>query len=429
MTKLDELIQDNPVPGWRVFAYLIMFLLTAAIIWAYITRLESVAVAEGVVVPAGQIRTVQHLEGGIIQSINVKEGDQIAEGQELMQLVLGAQNLNRDELQAKIDGLVLQRARLEAELTGDDLRLPQEEATRQRDIANSERRTYAARRNELESTLRGLEGQVRERELEVKEFEAQKTSYVREMSRLQEKFQISKGLLKDGLTTRVEHIELEQQIEKLQGQIEVVDVAVPRTMAALEGARERLKEERLKFQSAANAELSKIDQDLARTREQIQQATRQANRTVIASPIDGIIKTLNFNTIGGVIQPGEIIMEIVPVGEALQVEAKLQLKDRRGIEPGMPALVKFSAYDFARYGGIDGQVVQVAPDATVDQDGNSFYRVIVETDKNYVGGSETENPVLPGLAATVDIKTGTRTLAQYLIQPVLKLKSEGFRER
>jgi len=429
MTKLDELIERNPVPGWRVFAYLIMMLLTAAIIWAYVTKLESVAVAEGVVVPAGQVRTVQHLEGGIIQSINVHEGEQVGEGQELLQLVLGAQNLNRDELQATIDGLVLQRTRLEAEANGDDLRLPQEVAARQRDIANSERRTYAARRSELESTLRALEGQATERELEVKEFEAQRTSYQREMSRLQEKFNISKGLLEDGLTTRVEHLELEQQIEKLQGQIEVVDVAVPRTKAALEGARERIQEERLKFRSAANAELSKIDQELARAREQLQQATRQADRTVITSPIDGIIKTLNFNTIGGVIQPGEIIMEIVPVGEALQIEAKLQLKDRRGIEPGMLALVKFSAYDFARYGGIDGEVVQVAPDATVDEEGNSFYRVIVETEKNYLGGDETENPVLPGLAATVDIKTGTRTLAQFLIQPVLKLKSEGFRER
>ncbi len=429
MTKLDELIEKNPVPGWRVFAYLIIMLLTFGIGWSYITELESVAVAPGVVVPAGQVKTVQHLEGGIIQSIGVREGDRVSEGQELLQLVLGAQNLNPDELQAKLDGLMLQRTRLEAEANGEDLRLPQDIATRQRDIANSERRTYAARRSELESTLRALEGLARERELEVKEFEAQRTSYQREMSRLQEKFKISEGLLKDGLTTRVEHIELEQQLEKLQGQIEVVDVAVPRTKAALEGARERIKEERLKFRSGANAELSKIDQDLARTREQLQQATRQADRTVITSPIEGIIKTLNFNTIGGVIQPGEIIMEIVPSGQALLIEAKLALKDRRGIEPGLPALVKFSAYDFVRYGGIDGRVSQVAPDATVDQDGNSFYRVVVETDKNYVGGSENDNPILPGMDASVDIKTGTRTLAEFLIQPVLKLKTEGFRER
>lgn len=429
MTKLDELIQDNPVPGWRVFAYLIIILLTGAIVWSYVTRLEEVVVAPGIVVPAGQIKTVQHLEGGIIQSINVREGDRVGEGQELMQLVLGATTLNRDELQARIDGLVLQRTRLEAEANGEDLRLPQEEATRQRDIANSERRSYAARRSELESTLRALEGEARQRELEVKEFEAQKSSYVREMTRLQEKFKISEGLLKDGLTTRVEHLELEQQIEKMQGQMDVVDVAVPRTKAALEGARERIKEERLRFQSAANAELSKIDQELARAREQFQQATRQADRTVITSPIEGVIKTLNFNTIGGVIQPGEIIMEIVPSGQALLIEAKLALKNRRGIEPGLPALVKFSAYDFVRYGGIDGVVRQIAPDATVDPEGQSYYRVVVETDQNYVGGDETVNPILPGMDASIDIKTGTRTLFSYLIQPVLKLKSEGFRER
>lgn len=429
MTKLDDLLKRNPVPGWRVFAYIVIFLLTSGIGWAYFTELEQVAVAQGIVVPAGQIKTVQHLEGGIIQSINVKEGDKVSEGQELLQLVLGAQNLNREEIQARIDGLTLKRVRLEAEANGEDLRLPLDIAERQRDIANSERRTYAGRRNELESTLRGLEGQVTERELEVKEFQAQKASLERELGQLDQKFQISKGLLKDGLTTRVEHLEIEQEIEKLKGQIEVIEVAVPRTRAALEGARERLKEERLKFQSAANGELGQIDQELARAREQLQQATRQADRTFIASPIDGVIKKLYVNTLGGVVQPGEIIMEIVPSGQALLIEAKLDPKERGFIEEGLPALVKVSTYDFVRYGGLDGRVSLIAPDATVDEQGNSFYRVVVETDKNYLGASEDEFPILPGMVASVDIKTGTQSVAEFLIRPVLKLRSEGFRER
>ncbi len=429
MSKLDDLMDNNPVPGWRVVAYLIIFLLTAGIIWSYFTQLEEVAVAQGVVVPAGQIKNIQHLEGGIIQAINVSSGDRVTEGQELLQLVLGTQNLNREEVQAKIDGLLLQRARLEAEAKGEDLRLPQDIAARQRDIANSERRTYAGRRNELESTLRGLEGQVKERDLEVQEFQAQQASLERELGRLGEKFKISQGLLKDGLTTRVEHLEIEQEIEKLKGQIEVIQVAVPRTRAALEGARERLKEERLKFQSGANAELGRIDQELARAREQLQQASRQADRTIITSPIDGIIKKLNVNTLGGVVQPGEIIMEIVPSGQALLIEAKLDPKERGFIEEGLTALVKVSTYDFVRYGGLDGTVTQIAPDATVDDKGNSFYKVVVETDKNYLGSSESEFPILPGMVASVDIKTGTRSVAEFIVRPVLKLRSEGFRER
>lgn len=417
------------MPGWRVFAYIVIFLLTSGIGWAYFTELEEVAVAQGIVVPAGQIKTVQHLEGGIIQTINVKEGDRVSEGQELLQLVLGAQNLNRDEIQARIDGLTLKRVRLEAEANGEDLRLPLDIAARQRDIANAERRTYAGRRSELESTLRGLEGQVTERELEVKEFQAQKGSLERELGQLGEKYKISTGLLKDGLTTRVEHLEIEQEIEKLKGQIGVIEVAVPRTRAALEGARERLKEERLKFQSAANGELGQINQDLSRSREQLQQATRQADRTSIASPIDGVIKKLYVNTLGGVVQPGEIIMEIVPSGQAVFIEAKLDPKERGFIEEGLPALVKVSTYDFVRYGGLDGRVSLIAPDATVDEKGNSFYRVVVETNKNYLGSSEDEFPILPGMVATVDIKTGTRSVAEFLIRPVLKLRSEGFRER
>ncbi len=206
-------------------------------------------------------------------------------------------------------------------------------------------------------------------------------------------------------------------------------MAVPRTRAALEGARERLKEERLKFQSSANSELGQIDQELARAREQLQQATRQADRTVITSPIDGVIKKLYINTLGGVVQPGEIIMEIVPSGQALLIEAKLDPKERGFIEEGLLALVKVSTYDFVRYGGLDGRVSQIAPDATVDEQGNSFYRVVIETDKNYLGASESEFPILPGMVASVDIKTGTQSVAEFLIRPVLKLRSEGFRER
>ncbi|NQV79127.1 MAG: HlyD family type I secretion periplasmic adaptor subunit [Alphaproteobacteria bacterium] len=429
MTKLDDLMERNPVPGWRVLAYLVIFLLVSGIGWANFTELEEVAVAQGVVVPAGQIKTVQHLEGGIVQAINVKEGDKVTEGQELLQLVLGAQNLNVEEIEARIDGLTLQRARLEAEANGEDLHLPLDIAARQRDIANSERRTYAGRLNELNSTLRGLEGQVTERELEVKEFQAQQGSLERELGRLGEKFNISEGLLKDGLTTRVEHLEIEQEIEKLKGQIEVIQVAVPRTRAALEGARERLKEESLKFRSAANGELGKIDQELSRARQQLLQASRQADRTFIASPIDGVIKKLYVNTLGGVVAPGEIIMEIVPSGQALLIEAKLDPKERGFVEEGLPALVKVSTYDFVRYGGLEGRVSLIAPDATVDEKGNSFYRVVIETDKNYLGSSESEFPILPGMVASVDIKTGTRSVAEFLIRPVLKLRSEGFRER
>ena len=161
----------------------------------------------------------------------------------------------------------------------------------------------------------------------------------------------------------------------------------------------------------------------------MQQASRQADRTIITSPIDGIIKKLNVNTLGGVVQPGEIIMEIVPSGQALLIEAKLDPKERGFIEEGLTALVKVSTYDFVRYGGLDGTVTQIAPDATVDDKGNSFYKVVVETDKNYLGSSESEFPILPGMVASVDIKTGTRSVAEFIVRPVLKLRSEGFRER
>ena len=385
------------------------------------------ASAPGIVVPVGDITIIQHLEGGIIQKINVREGDRVSAGDPLLQLSLGAQTLNRAELQAKLDALRLSRARYEAQARGAELDFPAD----------------AARRTELASTQSGLRNAARQRELEVEEFLSRGRSLLRELENVnknlnavQEKYGISADLLEQGLTTRAEHLDLEQDIlefEKeigvLKGDLEVVEVAVPRTRAALEEAQERIREVRLTFQRQANEELTKVDTEIARTREVLSEASEQAGRTVISSPIDGVVKNLLISTIGGVVSPGQPIMEIVPSDRNLVVEAKLNPIDIGFVEEGQRAVVKLSTYDFVRYGGLEGVVIQVAPDPTVEDNGDTYFRVVVATEKTYLGDVEGSLQIFPGMNATVDIKTGTKTVAEYLIRPVLKLRYEAFRER
>ncbi len=429
MSRLDELVASNPIPSWRPAAFLVVVLLVAGIAWASVAELEEVATAQGLVVPQGQLKVIQHLEGGIIQSLNVREGDRVSQGQALAQLSLGAQFLNRDELQAQLDGMMIRRARLTAQASGTDLQFPPEEAARQPDIVRSERRSFEARQRELNSVESGLRIRAQQRELEVQEFVSQRASLARELVNVEEKFTISADLLDDGLTTRVEHLGLEQETEKIRGKLEVIDVAIPRTRSVLDEAEERILEVRLTSQREANETLARVDAEIARTRENLSQASDQVDRTVVTSPIDGVVKNILVNTIGGVVGPGQSLMEIVPSGQDLVVEAKLSPNDIGFVRVGQPAIVKISTYDFVRFGGLEGVVSEVAPDSSVEDGGDAYFRVRVRTDKTYLGAEPGDLPITAGMLATDDIKTGTKTVAAYLIRPVLKLRHEAFRER
>ena len=429
MSRLDELVASNPIPSWRPAAFIVVALLAAGIVWASVAELEEVATAQGLVVPQGQLKVIQHLEGGIIQSLNVREGDRVSQGQVLAQLSLGAQFLNRGELQAQLDGMVIRRARLLAQASGIDVQFPPEEAARQPDIVRSERRSFEARRRELNSVESGLRIRAQQRELEVQEFVSQRGSLARELVNVEEKFTISADLLKDGLTTRVEHLGLEQETEKIRGKLEVIDVAIPRTRSALDEAEERILEVRLTSRREANETLARVDAEIARTRETLSQASDQVDRTVVTSPIDGVVKNILVNTIGGVVGPGQPLMEIVPSGQDLVVEAKLSPNDIGFVRVGQPAIVKISTYDFVRFGGLEGVVSEVAPDSSLEDGGNTYFRVRVRTNKTYLGVEAGDLPITAGMLATVDIKTGTKTVAAYLVRPVLKLRHEAFRER
>ena len=226
----------------------------------------------------------------------------------------------------------------------------------------------------------------------------------------------------------MEHLALEREVEALQGEIETIDSAIPRARSALAEAQERERELGLTFRREAAEELGKAEVTIERTRELVSKASEQVARTEIQSPIDGVVKNMRYHTIGGG-QGGEPIMEIVPSHEDLVVEARLNPVDRGYVEAGQPAVVKISTYDFVRYGELDGVVELIAPDATLDDSGEPYFRVVVATDRSYLGAEPGDLLITPGMQATVDIRTGKRTVIEYLIKPILKLRHEAFRER
>ena len=429
MNRLDALLARHPLPSWRPVAWPVMMLLAVLLVWAYFARLDEVAVAPGEVVPQGKVKVIQHLEGGIIERIYVTEGATVEAGEPLVRLDLATAGVNREELQARLDGELLRRARLMAEVENRELKFPALAAGRHGNLAEAERRAFLARRHELDSSLGVLREQLRQRELEVQELEARKRAVSRNLALAHERLKMSKSLLAEGLTAKMEHLELRAEVESLEGELQSLTPAVPRVRAAVAEAEQRLREGQAHFRREAQEQLGRAEQAIAQLGELLAEATEQGVRAEIKSPIDGIVKKLRYYTIGGVVSPGEPIMEIVPTGDKLVVEAKLNPIDRGYVNEGQPALVKVSTYDFARYGGLDGTVAHVAPDTTTDQNGIPYFRVIVQTDKSHLGEEEGTLPIIPGMQATVDIHTGTKSVMEYLIKPVLKLRHEAFRER
>lgn len=496
MSHLDLLIESHPLPTWRVVAWPVMILLAALFVWANYFQLDEVATAPGEVVPRGNIKVIQHLEGGIIVAIHVEEGDIVKKGEPLIQLDLGAGGVNRAELEAQLDSELLVKARLDAETQGKPLAIPEALQRRRPVQAVAEERAYVARQEQLEASISvqrelirqreldveelnarmralrerkqdltspagSLQQQMRQKELEIKELETQRATASNNLKLLQERFKMSSQLVASGLVSKMDHLKLESDLKSQEGQLDGLNQSIPRARAAVDEVRGTLKEQLasvtsdinslapsiakaqaavneaqqrareavIRFQREAQDDLVKTEQSIARTRELLVEATAQKNRTDIRSPIDGIVKNLRYHTIGGVVKAGDPIMEIVPTGDNLVIEAKLSPTDRGYVRVGQKATVKISTYDYARYGGLDGTVTMVAPDTSTDDKGNPYFRVTVETAKTYLGKKKGELPIVPGMQATVDIHTGTRNFISYLIDPVLKLRDQAFRER
>lgn len=429
MSKLDALLASNPLPSWRPAAWGVMILVASALVWANFAQLDEVAIAPGEVVPQEYIKVIQHLEGGIIRQIHVREGQVVKAGEPLVSLDLGALSMNEAELQVQHDALVLQRARLKAEATGDAPAFPEDVAARRPDLVRSERASLEARRAERETALNALREQVVQREQAVKELRSGDQALRTDLGLARQALKMSRDLLDEGLTSKIEHLKVVREVKRLEGQLAMLRHSIPRAAAARAEARLRLSEEKQKARRLALEELTKVEQSIARTVEFLGRATDQARRAEVKSPIDGVVKNLRYHTIGGVVRAGEPIMEIVPSEQNLIIEARLSPVDRGYVEVGSPVQVKITTYEFIRYGGLDGEVIHIAADANTDPSGNPYFRIFVKTKKTYLGETAGDLPITPGMQAVVDIHTGSRSVMEYLLRPVLKLKHEAFRER
>jgi membrane fusion protein, adhesin transport system len=426
--RLDALLQRAGPPVWRRTDKRLAALVLLALGWCFIGQVDQVVTAPGKVVPQDKVKVIQHLEGGIVKRVVARENTLVKAGDPLVELDLATSGINLLEMQARSAALQFAKARLEAESQGVAPRFPQSLMEQYPAVAEAERSTYKARREELAGAMDAYSGQSSQGGQRVAELQAKLVSLEANLKLATQELAVSEDLVKDQLASKLEHFQRKAAVERLKGEVAMTVQAIPGAQAGRYESNARGREEEAKFRRRAADELGELERKLASLQQDLGRANAQEDRAVIRAPIDGYVRNVRYQSAGNVVKPGEPIMEIVPAGEELVVEVMLSPADRGYVSLNQPALVKVSAYDFFRYGGLEGRVTAIAADTDAGKNEEPYYRVIISTRRPASGEGPGQFSITPGMVGEVDIKAQSQSIFWVLVKPVLKLKHEAFRE-
>ena len=415
--------------GGSIILWLTLVLFICALVWAYLTEVEEVTRGNGRVVPSRQLQIVQNLEGGILSEIKVSVGDVVEQGQLLLRI--DEKRFSGPYRESRFNYLALraQVARLQSETDDTPFIVPEEVAKEAPDVGKREKELFESRKEELEETLGVLKEQSMQREQEISELQAKITEFSRSLRLLRSEINMTQPLIKSGAVSEVEFLRLKRQDSEMQGQLTAAQLALPRAKSKLQEAKRGILEAKLKFTNTAKKELNDAYAKLEGLSANTTTLADRLERTAVLSPVRGIVNQIFINTVGGVIQPGMNLIEIVPLEDTLLVEAKIKPSDIAFISPNLKATVKFTAYDFTIYGGLEAKVEHISADSIVDPQGNSYYLVNLRTTRNYLGNKDNPLPIIPGMITSVDILTGKKRILTYLMKPILRAQSQALRER
>jgi len=429
----DAALHERPSRSATVFILTVVVLFASFIVWASQAQIDEVTRGEGRVIPSGKNQLVQSLEGGIVKEILVQAGAVVHKGDLLVRIDDTGFASSLGEVEAKRAALRAQITRLKKEVSGDrksPLVFPADLVESASATVASERDLYLARQRSLNVQLNILDERVQQRQRDLLETRTNIARLQQNLKLADEEKKLKAPMAKNGIIPKTDFLQLQRQIADLEGQLAVANESVPRLEAAIREAQATKDEQELKFREDARAQLTQKLADLSVIGETMRGAKDRVNRTDVRSPVDGIVNNLNVNTIGGVVKPGDTLMEIVPREESLLIEAKVRPNDIAFVHPGQKANVKITAYDFSIFGGLEGKVERISPDSSFDPvTRQAYYLVTVKTLTNHLGKAKQNLVIIPGMVARVDILTGKKTILQYLMKPINKAKFDALRER
>ena len=428
-TDIRTSIMAQSPKGGRAIIWVVLVLCVLFVVWAYYSEIEQVTRALGKVVPSTQIQVVQNFEGGILSEIMVDVGGLVKKGQLLLRIDETRFSSSFKQNRVKYLAYRAKAARLLAEANGINFEVPKEIINEKPEIAVREKELFESRRREFSSSMQILEEQITQREHENKELSTKLVELTRTYALLNKELELTRPLVSQGAVSEVEVLHLERQASMMQGEIATIKQTIPKAESKLQEAQLELRENRLAFFNKAKSELNEVLAELEDVTASAIAIEDRLRRTNVLSPVTGTINRLLVNTVGGVIQPGMDLVEIVPLEDTLVIEAEIKPADIAFLRPDQEAKVKFTAYDFTIYGGLDAKLEHISADSIADEKGNSFYLVRLRTNKNYIGPEFNPLPIIPGMVASVDILTGKKTILSYLMKPVLRAKYMALREQ
>jgi len=420
----------------RMLLLSIVGLLFVFLVWAHFAVLDEVKRGNGKVVPSRQTQVVQSLEGGIISELLVQEGAIVKKDQPLARIEDTNFAAQFGEIRERRSAMAARVIRLEAGAMGKTaIEFPEELVKFSPRAVQAERAVFDAQARKLAQDIDVIAQQEAQKQKEIEELRASETRFAETLKLLTREVQLTRKLYEQKVVPEIEMLRADRQATDMRGQLAVVQATIVKTEAAVKEAQSRLLNVVTAFRAQAEDDLAKSRGDLAVLDENIKSAQDRVRRTELRSPVYGIVNKLNVTTIGAVVAPGASVMEIVPLEDTLLVEGRIRPQDIAFIRADHDAVVKLSAYDSSVYGSLHGKVERISADTIVDEKGDknergeTFYRVMVRTEKNYLGTSEHPLPIIPGMVATVEILTGKKSVLDYLVKPARMLRDEALRER
>jgi len=429
---------DADRKGFWIFGHLLLIsiavILVAFIVWADNAVLDIVTRGQGKVIPSSQVQVIQNLEGGIMAGILVNEGDLVEKDQVILRIDNTTAQSNYDDLRSRYLSGLASITRLEAEIAGtsaDDIVFPQELLRDAPELADDERKNARIRREQLDAQVAVLRDQSTQKQQEVDQLTNKIENLKQSLALAQKQLNIINSM-EEGVVSQVDKLKAQRDAHDLKSELEVTQLQLPQAKSAEQEAENRVREQELTFRSEAATELSKQRLEQASVIQQMKANKDKVSRTEVRSPVRGTVKEIKIRTIGGVIKPGEDLMEIVPIEDTLLVEAQVRTSDIAFIRIGQEAKVKFDTYDFSIYGGLKATVEYISTDAIEDQSSGKrerYFRVRLRTERNFLGTEAKPLPIGPGYTATAEILTDKKTVLAYLMKPILKARDTAMRER
>jgi adhesin transport system membrane fusion protein len=412
---------------WGIFVFFVIFL-----VWAGGASIEEVVKGQGKVIPSAQIQVVQNLEGGIVRELLVREGEVVEQGQVLLRIDDTRFGSSLRENRARLLALQARAARLlaQADEEGDEFVLPEEVTAQLPQVAEQERQLFRQAKEKLAGELSILAQQVQQKQSALNELNAKAQQMRGSLGLARKELKLSRPLLAHGAISEIELLRMEREVNNLRGELKQADLSVARVESEIEEARQKLAQRTTEFRQESREQYAEVLAEMAPLQESSVALQDRVSRTAVRSPLRGTVKSLSVNTVGGVVQPGMDLVEIVPIEDSLMIEARVSPRDIAFLRPDLPAVVKLTAYDFAIYGGLDAVLVHISADTFTDEHSDEpYFLVRVRTHRNSLGEGQRPLPIMPGMTAEVDIVTGKKTILDYLLKPILRAKENALRER